>query len=812
MTVNYDRIPEEMRWDRQWCLAGPDDNGKFKAPHGFGAQGPFRIKSTEEGDAHLRDLESVVEAAELFKPCGVGFVLKATDPYTCIDLDIKNKYNEPDSTKWTNAEQLQRFWKIIQAFDSYTERSASGQGFHIWVRGKIGPGCKRDGVEVYSQERFIVCTGNVVIEKDIEDRQDLLDILVNEIRAGKQDKIELVDLEEIERDEVILQRARDAINGDKFTKLYNGDWSGYPSQSEADLALMSIFTFYTKSNAQCRRLFRGSQLGKRPKATKNDRYLNDTLRLIRGREAREEAVDAVGQAAAAALMQQFERQKIDLVLNSPVPLTAPATVVDEETGEILPAHLIMDDGDLPKFETPEDNVPGLAWPPGMAGALAQYMYDGAPRPVKEVAIVAALGFLAGVCGKAFTIPQSGLNLYIVLVARSAVGKEAMHSGIANILSYVGESIPGAMSFVDFADYASGPALTKAVAANQSFVNVSGEWGRKLRRLGLEDGREGPMQQLRTVMTNLYQKSGPRSIVGGIGYSDKEKNVTSVSGVAYSMIGETTPSTFYDALTESMMEDGFLSRFTIIEYTGERPPANKRGVLPPHPMLLEAVSSVIQHALQLNERFQTMEVQLSHEAGQMMDAFDKECDRHINSSEDEGFRQMWNRAHLKACRVAALLAVADDHTNPVIMKAHAEWALMLVRKDISIMSRRINSGDVGVNDASRERKVISIIAKFLKEGAPASYGVPEGMREKAVVPRKYLQICTQRVSSFTSHKAGQNNALENTIRALIDGGYLTEMPKDKVAEQFNFMGKCYRVVSLPMNSAEEKEVKQARKNS
>lgn len=817
MTFNYDRIPEEMRWDRQWCLAGPDDNGDYKAPYGVGPRGPFKISPTQ--DIHLRDLESVIEAAQLYKPFGIGFILSRKDPYTCIDLDVKNQHNYPNKVdrngkpvEWTSQEQINRYWAIVQAFDSYTERSASGQGLHIWIRGNIGPGCKRDGVEVYSQERFIVCTGDVVVDKDVESRQELLEVLVGEINNGKQASIQLVDKAEAEPDDVILQRARDAINGDKFSSLFNGDWSGYPSQSEADLALLSIFTFYSKSNAQCRRLFRSSGLGQRPKATKNDRYLDATLKIIRSREAREEAADAIGASAGAALMQQLEIKKFTEQLN--VKAQPVTQTVDQETGEVLPAHLIMDDADLPKYDfssTVQENTTGLPWPPGMTGAIAQYIFEGAPRPVKEVAIVSALGLLAGVCGKAFTIPQSGLNLYIVLVAKSAIGKEAMHSGIANLLAYIGESVPAAMSFVDFAEYASGPALSKAVATNQSFVNVSGEWGRKLRRLGLEDGREGPMQQLRTVMTNLYQKSGPKSIVGGIGYSDKEKNVASVSGVAYSMIGETTPSTFYDSLTESMMEDGFLSRFTIIEYTGDRPAANARGIKAPNQMLLDAICSLMAHAIGLNERFATQEVARSFEAAKLLDAFDKECDHKINSSDDEGYRQMWNRAHLKAYRVAALLAVADDHTNPVISLVHAEWALLLIRKDIGVMSRRISSGDVGVGDAPRERKVLTLLHKFLKEGAPPSYGIPDGMQKEAIIPRKYLQICTQRTSSFTAHKGGQNAALESTIKSLIDGGYLAELPKDKTASMFNFLGKCYRVLNLPLNTAEDKEMKEVRKN-
>jgi hypothetical protein len=834
--MNYENIPEEMRWDRSWCLAGPDDSGKYKAPHAAGPKGIFKIKPTN--NLHWKDFETVREQAEQHAPCGIGFILAKTDCYTCIDLDIKNGHNYPDKIdsngkpiEWTSEEDIARFLKIISHFDSYTERSASGQGYHIWIRGAIpgGIGIKRDGVEVYSQERFIVCTGDVFLDRPIEKRQELLELLIGEIKNGSEDdhKFELAEVEETESDQAIFDRAIAADNADKFISLCEGNFESYPSQSEADLALISIFAFYTKSNVQCRRLFRMTKLGERIKANKNDVHIDRILRIIRGRQDIEAQSDVYAQAQAAVLLANLRGNTPAPVLAPPVsaavPLAAPVlpapppaplpAALADPLAIPFPEELPKDEGTTYVSDEEDDESPtgGIDWPPGMVGALAKFIYNGSPRPVREVSIVAALGLMAGICGKAYIIPQSGLNLYIVLVARSAVGKEAMHSGIANVLNFVRDAVPNAMTFVDFSDYASGPGLTKAVAANPSFVNVSGEWGRKLKRLAVEDGRDGPMQQLRTVMTNLYQKSGPASIVGGIGYSDKEKNVASVSGAAYSMIGETTPGTFYDSLTENMMEDGFLSRFTVVEYTGERPDNNYNVVKNPEPRLLEAVCALMTQAIDLNNRFVNQEVERDAEAAQMLMTYDKQCDNEIRSAgDDESRRQPWNRAHLKVCRIAALLAVGDNHICPVMTKEHVTWALDLVTRDINLMRRRMSSGDVGIGDAPRERKVLSIIEKYLTAPVAPSYKVNEKMRVDGIVPRSYLQICTQRAQSFTGHRNGQNAVLDSTIKSLMDSGYLQELSKEKAIKGYEFHGRCFRVITLPMNSQEKKSFTSRRK--
>ena len=63
-------------------------------------------------------------------------------------------------------------------------------------------------------------------------------------------------------DKTLLDKARSARNGAKFTALYDrGDISGYNSQSEADAALCAILGYWTGSdNARVDRLFRKSAL------------------------------------------------------------------------------------------------------------------------------------------------------------------------------------------------------------------------------------------------------------------------------------------------------------------------------------------------------------------------------------------------------------------------------------------------------------------------------------------------------------------------------------------------------------------------
>jgi len=820
------RLPQVLKDLDQWAVAGAS-----KAPMGLDDKGRLRnVSVTRPSEWMPFETACRIAAANehLVTTCvkdgvtvtktglDIGFIISESDPVSCIDLDVKDASTHPDKPElWTTPDDFQLYTNIVHHFDSYTERSRSGKGLHIWIEGKIGRGFKRGGIEVYSQERFIISTGDVWVSKPVAAREMMLKNMVSQMRPTAA-VTTLVEYPADADDWYVYGVAATAANSEKFLALWRGDWSGqgYPSQSEADLSLMSMLAFYSPSNEQCRRMFRDSGLGKREKTTKSDYHVNRLLSMVRTRQEREanvefsaimKASENAQKGAAAEIARLQGGASAQPMLQTPFGVQAPRVVTplmvpgqgepveptpqaDAELAQIAP----VSGAAQMAGET------GLQWPPGFLGALARFMYSAAFLPIKEVSIVAALGLMAGVTGKAWHIPKSGLNLYIILVARSAIGKEGMHDGVSTMVNACLQRYGPFTNFVDFTEYASGPALIKACLGNPSFVNVSGEWGRRLKRIAMEDGRDGPLASLRTQMTNLYQKSGPNSIAGGMGYSNQENNVASISGVAYSMIGETTPGTFYESLTEGMMEDGFLSRFLIVGYDGGRPKQNQEIIERPDDALRDHVVNIAAQAHRLITANDSQLITRTEEAAAIIKAFSDETDSHLEHLEDEGRRQMWNRATLKALRIAGILAVCDHYTVPIIRAEHINWAIDMVRRDIAMMRKRMSSGDVGDGDLSRQKKLMSIIRDYRDRRGemPASYKITPAMRANAIVGRHYLQARIGQAASFYKHKFGISKALEETLTQCIANGWLMEVKSDKLIEGYNYHGKAYRILEVP----------------
>lgn len=433
----------------------------------------------------------------------------------------------------------------------------------------------------------------------------------------------------------------------------------------------------------------------------------------------------------------------------------------------------------------------LQFPPGFVGALAQFIYQQAPHPVMEVAVVAALGAMAGIAGRQWSISNTGLNIYMVLVARSGIGKEAMHTGIGKLISAAAVTCPEIRLSVETKDFASGPALVKGCIFSTCMLNLAGEIGHKFVDMAEEKGG-GPMRGYRKVLTELFHKSGPGSLAAGIAYSDQEKNAESVDGVAFSLIGDSTPGRFYQSLTPTMMEDGFLSRFCVVEYAGEITDPNPAPLSEPSPGLVTHYCSIFRQAQSMRDRDVFQPVKAEPAAQAMLDSFRAECIACTKAAgEDEGQRQLWSRAHLKALRVSALMAVGDNPYDPTVTGEQASWAINLVLHGIAAFEKRLGTGDVGEgSDAGRERKVLEVCKDFLRQPEHKKFSE---LRKAGIIPRSYIQTRTQRVAAFYNHKLGATGAMGLALRSAVANGHLIEIKRRLLVENFGYHGDAYRLV-------------------
>lgn len=188
---------------------------------------------------------------------GIGFMLDPTvvklvgiDLDDCID-------NNGQVEAWA--------MQIVFALNSYTETSPSGKGLRIFLFGDLPPDGRRKGnIEMYTSGRFLTVTGNHLegTPETIHDRsKEVLEFHQNTFPKQEQPEKpnptildQLPDLE-------LIRKIQNSGNGPKFNALWLGDTTGYPSHSEADLALCELLNFYSQGDAnQIDRLFRQSGL------------------------------------------------------------------------------------------------------------------------------------------------------------------------------------------------------------------------------------------------------------------------------------------------------------------------------------------------------------------------------------------------------------------------------------------------------------------------------------------------------------------------------------------------------------------------
>lgn len=769
----YHNIPLELRQLRQWvCWRYEEVNGrKTKVPYCPAPYAPGR--ASVHNSSTWGTFDEAVSQASGPTMDGIGMVLTEDDPYTGIDID--DKQENPASP-----EEKAAHIKILESFQSYTERSVGGRGFHIIIKGKINGGRDRGHVGVYSTARYLTFSGEVVRNAPIAEYQDLLTMLVQEMPArdyaGELDEVEghLTDRE-------LHERALAAVNGQKYAKLCAGEvtygdtqaGADYTSNSESDLALISILAFYTRDNEQVRRMFRYTVLGKRQKHQDSNRWIDRCLRVIRSKQIAlsPEQMINISQMVVPTLTEVQPAPVATLPeLSAPAPVAAPAPAPALAPGEapaIAPAR-------AQGSYTP---------PPGLIGDLARYFFSTAVRPLQEASLAAAIGIVAGVAGRSYNISGTGLNQYLLFLAGTGAGKEGIAKGIANLIAATRPQVPMLDDFIGPSAFASGQALVRTLDQKPCFLSILGEFGLTLRALN-DPRAPAPTVILRKVLLDLYGKSGWNDILQSTAYSDQEKNTKMVQAPNMSIIAESTPETFYEGIDLGDVSDGLIPRFHIIEYTGGRQPRNKQAGGPPSLELVQRFADLCGSALASKHNNTCSAVQVEAEALDMLDAFDRHCDAHLNSANNSGEKQLWNRGHLKALKLAGLVAVGINPHAPCVTAEVAQWAIDFTLRNTEHLMSRFSKGEVGLGESKQISDVKKVIMQFFKldEKQLKAYSVKKEVQAAGLIPYRFLATRLANLGSFRNDRRGSSMAAKNALDQLVQMDMLSMLNGEQAMQK------------------------------
>ena len=261
--VNFVNIPQELKNNASFCV------WKMEKRQGKPTKVPYNPKTgalaRTNDPSTFSDFGTAMKTYALGGWDGIGY--RVSEGIGAIDIDHCIR---EDGSLNDVAASIMSFFP-----DAYFERSPSGTGLRGFFR--LSPDFAYDktvyyinnrkhGLEVYlpgATNRFVTVTGDVYrsgsVTRNDEALQNALDTFMRRANRVEGNRIEACSYL---TDEQVIDHASRSESREKFKALMDGNWEeGYDSQSDADMALVSILAFWCGNvEEQIDRIFRTSGL------------------------------------------------------------------------------------------------------------------------------------------------------------------------------------------------------------------------------------------------------------------------------------------------------------------------------------------------------------------------------------------------------------------------------------------------------------------------------------------------------------------------------------------------------------------------
>ena len=652
-----------------------------------------------------------------FRSSGIGVVFTGDDYY---GIDLDHCFEEGGDKEVAD--------DFLKNFKTYAEYSPSKTGLHIYGFGRLPDGPRRKGnIEFYDSGRFFTVTGDAINGKQMLSEPDTLRRLYKKYLKGEEEEEEKKSFKSPHQSntpEDLIHHINQSQQARNFNQLMSGDIAAYPSQSEADAALCMILAFWTKKDSsKIDEIFRTSQLY-RPKWDQKHSQDGSTYGEMTIR-------NCIG-----ACVEIYKE-------------SIPRIIKEEDLDEDLPEE-------FPRLPVEV---------PGVAGVLANFMDKTAIHPQPILHIGASLALLGALLGRKVK-SESGLrtNMYVLSLAPTGAGKEHARSVIDRVLTHA-----GGIHYLGGDDIASDTGLLSAMEEQQSLLLMLDEFGHMANQF-LNPRASGFKAAIVEVLLSIYAKSAT-AYHGKMYANRRDRPQIRIEQPSLSLYCTSTPESFWPAIRQHSVHDGFLNRFLIFSNPDPFPPFIEREDIHIPDFLIEPIKALVRMPEPFVNRVIDGSVmnpipdpKVIKDSPEAKECFLDYRENYIKrAKKDPNMASLWKRAEAHSIKVSLILAASDLQEE--VSGRIAEISCKIVEFSIDSMFRQVEDHMAENQHEANIKKVLRIIKKAGKKGIDGTSLVRKTQHLTSKQRIEVVEVMTEIGQIYVNPVKSANGKVKNTYFAV-----------------------------------------------
>lgn len=756
---------------------------------------------------------------------GVGFVMRKELGLVCIDIESLAKV--PEEFKEYAHETTKALFQLAARERWYCQRSQSGEGYHIFLPGQLPNGRSNltagrpeIGIEMYSYDQYIMMTGDVVDPAELGNGARLVLNSFDEFagayfnRYGEAEEPEAgptqiyVDDESLPCDLPNAEVVNRLLARGKLVQGWytGGDITvgGKPDFSGASVALLGEIAKITGFWNQIKQVWLDSPLihnadhERRKRAYRRfakeltaararnreqaQRDLNNPVKQL----AKQLQESGVVEASWVAAAHERERET-RAVHEQMVSQLKPAAGAKYSANTIDVMSLLS--CNIPERYLTEQVAPG--W----TGEYMQAAYHAMYSPFLKFAIPATIAMFSGMLGRKYKLNGVGLNVGLLLFAKSGTGKSQSITAWQNYIESLQTNTFFKNRLVDMA-IGSKQGFHKYLQQTPAMTWVVDECATLLQQI--MDPQHENAVNIRDMVNNCFD----RSVHGKLHYpsasrTSNREDEKPINNLNVSLFWGTTFDNAKKIVSKEAVETGIMSRILPVIHdkaagTAQHPSTVQR-MLPNH--LGERLVQLMNFAQLVDDAYTAataepqrdaagnalprttaspksllVEVAVSPEATQITDVLRVRADAiKISVHNEEGvypsYYGMFSRVQQITERIAGVLAVVDNPVHPVVSYDHMAWSLGYTLQCLGTLSTAVDSGEMGAGLAETWSVVASVVKHLLNK--------PDARIEGGVRYSDLARYAMRRAPFSSAGTQGRRLIRETVDEMVLDGAFLSD---------------------------------------